>query len=163
MPPTPTQTTAAATSDEVSTTTIDSQIPQYDTIIIECDGSYKRFKDIAAIGYVLKKRDDTKIEKRHTEAEPATTSTETEAHACLQALKAAQKYNPSFIILYSDCQPVIEKITNGKTKGAKDIYLQIFNELQRIQHVSVNHIPRERNTDAHDLAHKTLYRLEEDL
>jgi ribonuclease HI len=161
MSPTPTQTATTTVIDESSTTTTDNQIPQYDTIIIECDGSYKRFKDIAAIGYILKKRDGTQIEEHHTETKPATTSTETEAHACLQALKAAQKYNPSFIILYSDCQPVINKITNGKTKGAKDVYLQIFNELQYIRHVSVNHIPRESNTDAHDLAHKTLDELED--
>lgn len=163
MSSTPTQTATATVVDESSTTTTNSQIPQYDTIIIECDGSYKRFKDIAAIGYILKKRDDTKIEKHHTEAKPATTSTETEAYACLQALRAARKYNPSFIILYSDCQPVIKKITNGKTKGLKEVYLQILNELQQIKHVSVNHTPRENNTDAHDLAHKTFDKLEDNL
>ncbi len=132
---------------------------QASTVVINCDGSYHSRENLAAIGYIIKTNRGGVLEKHHSESSPAETSAETEANACLTAVRAAQKYSPSHLILYSDCNSVIKKIKNEYPDSQQEIYCLIRNELSHINHVSIKPTSRDRNQEAHDLAHLSLRKL----
>jgi ribonuclease HI len=138
-----------------------SQPDHVETIIIKCDGSFHRKGNLAGIGYIIESNENEIIEKHHSESRIANTSTQTEAHACLTAIRAAKKCSPSHLILYSDCEPVIDKIKDGNPSQQKDVYHQIRHELKYIKHTTIKHTPRERNREAHDLAHLSLRKLKD--
>ena len=131
------------------------------TVIVRCDGSFCRKDNIAGIGYIIESNHGDTLEKHHSESKLAETSTQTEAHACLTAIRAAKKYNPSHLILYSDCDPVIDKITDGNPTHQKEVYHQIRHELQYIKRTNIKYTPRERTRKAHDLARLSLRKLKD--
>lgn len=132
---------------------------QLDSVIIRCDGSFCRNGDLAAIGYVIENNGGEVVEKNHHAIETATTSTQTEAHACLKAIQAAKKFDPSALFLYSDCHPVVEKIKSGDPTNQRDVYHSIRHEISNIKHVSIKHTQRKYTQEAHRLAHLSLRQL----
>lgn len=132
-----------------------------ETVVIHCDGSYQRKQDLAGIGYVIETNGGTVLENHHSESVNATTSTQTEAHACLTAIRAAKKYNPSHLILYSDCNPVIKKIKSNNPHTQPEVYHIIRQEIKYIKHVSIKPTPRGENKKAHNLAHLSLRKLKD--
>jgi ribonuclease HI len=135
----------------------DGQTHSADTVIARVDGSYHPDDGASSAGFVLEGNCGTTFEERWQECPHATTSTETEAAAALTAIRAAKKYEPSFIVLYSDCQPVVQRIdADGAANDEKFVYRQITAELDEIEYVSINYIPRERNQRADELAHRGL-------
>lgn len=156
-------TTQTTTSKSRPTSNEDTQKEgepqQLDSVIIRCDGSYHRKGNLATIGFIIENNGGEVVEKHHCPIESATTSTQTEAHACLEAIQAAKKYEPSALFLYSDCQPVVEKIKCGDPTDQRDVYHSVRHEIDSIQHVSINHTKRKYNEEAHRLAHLSLRKL----
>jgi len=138
----------------------EDKLPTHDTVIIHSDGSYQQEHDLSGIGFTLESNTGDTIHEQWEYTPDATTSMETEAAAALLAVRTAKAYSPSFIILYSDCQPLINRIDRACSDRELDgLYAEIYRELESIEITSVNHIPRERNRRADELAHRALDRL----
>lgn len=132
----------------------------HETVIIHCDGSYQREGNLAAVGYVISTRGGDVIEKHYEPVEAATTNAETEAHAFLQALRAGKRFNPSYVVINSDCDTVVEQVKRETSRSMQpEIYQSIQLELDPITHVSIKCPDRRENEDAHDLAHLSLRKL----
>lgn len=130
---------------------------QYDTIVIYTDGSFNEEKNFSGTGFVLEKRCGDEILTNWSVEPNARTSLDTEAQAVLKAVREAKRFRPSFIILYSDCQPVLDRLEQDhEPRNMKQVYREIRVELETVDITSLNHIPRDRNTRAHDLAHRAL-------
>lgn len=133
---------------------------QYDTVIIYADGSYKGSKEIAGIGFLLKSKGGTVIEKE-TEPVTAETSLETEAKAMQNAIKRARSFTPSHMVVHTDCESLVEKVT--ETQSTKGVYDSIRKLTEDIEFVTIKHIDRSRNETADELAHLALRREEDRL
>jgi ribonuclease HI len=153
----PTTPTPPVSSQQTTTTNNKS----VETVVIHCDGSFQRQRNLAGIGYIIETNGGTTLEKHHSESVNATTSTQTEAHACLTAIRAAKKYNPSHLVLYSDCNPVLEKIKSDTPHRQREVYHAIRQELNYIKYTSIKPTPRNKNKKAHALAHLSLRKLKD--
>lgn len=137
-------------------------LPEYDTVIVQSDGSYQQDGHLAGVGFILKTRWGEIIHEEWGYAHNATTSMQTEATAMLRGVKAAKLFSPSYIIAYADCEPVVSRVNSNCPSGTPaNRYVSINIELQHIDHVSVTHISREHNNRADTLAHKGLDKLRE--
>jgi len=134
-----------------------------DTVIIHSDGSYRQEDDLSGTGYTLETNAGDKFREDWQIAPNAETSMETEAAAALAAVREAKKFDPSHIILYSDCKPMVRILDSANEPGAdRDaVYTRIRELLSTVEFTNITHIPRERNERAHDLAHRGLREAED--
>lgn len=132
----------------------------FDTIIIHSDGSYCQDGDLSGTGFTLETNGGEVITEQWDTAPNAETSMETEAAAALAAVRTAKQFDPSYIILYSDCKPLVDRLDQDHSPAAEgSFHHNAYMELQDIEFTSVAHIPRERNMRADDLAHRGLREL----
>lgn len=158
----PTTETAWQTN-KTETATTPNKSETHSTITIWCDGSYYYRKNMAAVGYVLTTISGNKIEENRCEAEPATNILETEAFACLEAIKASLKYNPEYILIYTDNKKLEQQLTTNPPHEINDIYIEIKNMIDKISRVSIKHTPRHQNEEAHTLANSKLREMKKEL
>lgn len=134
---------------------------QHDKVVIYSDGSFYHRDCIASIGYRIETEFGELLHEGKRKIDEATTSTQTEAHACLNAIRKAKQFGPSHIEIHLDCNPVRRKIVKENPHSLKDVYRQIHKEMKTVQYVSVNLIDREENEKAHKLANNHLQKLKD--
>ncbi len=135
----------------------------FDTVIIHSDGSYHEDGDLSGTGFTLETNGGEVITERWDTAPAAETSMETEAVAALTAVREAKKFNPSYIILYSDCKPLVDRLDQEHPpSGDGTFYHEARTELAELEFTSISYIPRERNARADELAHRALRELRGD-
>lgn len=125
-----------------------------ETVVIYADGSYHQQTSCAAVGYTIETNRGTTITEKSSVV-AAATSMQAEAMAALQAVRQAKDYDPSYIILYSDCQPLVNAIVD-KPENRSLTTEMISDELESLPFTTVKHIPRSRNERADQLASQGL-------
>ncbi len=149
-------------STESTTAGSDAQ-QTVNTVIIHSDGSYQRNGDLSGVGFTLETNSGDILQEQWREAPNATTSMEAEAAAALFAIQEAKKYSPSFIMLYSDCKPLVDRIDDiEQSTAVKSVYQRIRKEIKEVEITNTSHIDRERNKRADELAHRALRELREE-
>lgn len=147
--------TANNAADAPPTTGTDAR--NIETVIIHSDGSYYQDDNLSGTGFVLETNGGDVIAERWDDAPEAQTSMETEATAALRAVQAAKQFNPSYIILYSDCKPLVQRLDQEHApSNLKSVYRETREELGELEYSSIIHIPREQNERADELAHRAL-------
>jgi len=132
------------------------EVAQVNTAIIFTDASYHVRDAVAAAGFLIKnKRGDT-IRKCWQDISHVNTSMQAEAAGALSAVQTAKEYDPSYIILHTDCEPLMKKIDPDNEPG-EHIHIskrheQIRDELNPVEHISITHVSRGNNKDADSLA-----------
>jgi ribonuclease HI len=140
-------------------TLVDTEPDGVETVIIHADGSYHQENDRSGTGFTLEKKNGRDTFREGWQTAPnADTSMETEAAAALAGVREALKFGPSYIILYSDCKPLV-RILDSENEPGDDrapVYKRTREMLSTVEFTTITHIPRDRNERAHDLAHRGL-------
>lgn len=148
-----TQTPADTIADKRSVTVTERQPSRsLDTVVVYVDGSYHHDQEIAVSGVVLRGNDNETYRELWTTHPESSTSMETESAAVLNGIQVAQTYDPSHIVVYSDCEPVVRRIQQ-RTRTDLDVFDRIYRLLDEFDFVNVHHIPRKRNQRADEVAH----------
>lgn len=129
-------------------------------LFIYTDGASRNNPGEAGIGAVIK---DERGETLETVSEylGIATNNVAEYTALIQALKAAQKFNPSQIDFYLDSQLVVRQMI-GEYKIKNVGLIPLVKEAQELIRrmaagkVSFHHIPREENKEADALANEAI-------
>lgn len=131
---------------------------QRDTVVVYVDGSYRTDPPVATGGFRLETNTGKLLLEDWSVLSGASTSTESEALAMLTAVRTAKAYTDSFVIVYSDCEPVVRKVEKAIPPRSQSmispepVYQHLAHELAKFEITSINHIGRERNKRADELA-----------
>ncbi len=114
-------------------------------IFINTDGGSRGNPGLAAIGIIIRDKND-KIIELYKEKIGVTTNNVAEYKAIIKALNLAKNYTNNEIILSSDSEVVVRQIT-GKYKISKDHLKVLFDEVKKeeknFSKVGYNHVFRE--------------------
>lgn len=133
-----------------------------DTVIIHTDGAYRTDEGLATIGYTLEDNRGNDLEEGWQEAIMASTSMQAEAEAILRAIRLAKKYNPSHVVVSTDCNQLHEHIAHGTPTSSDSLQLlidQVQAELATIDLARVKQTTSDFTQRAHDLAARGLREL----
>ena len=127
-------------------------------VIIFTDGAADPNPGPAAIGAVIKD-EAGRILARISQRIGRATNNQAEYQAIISALEKAIKLGARRVDLYSDSELVVRQI-NGryrvKNAALKPSYRQVKQLQGLFEHFTVTHIPRQRNSEADNLANKAL-------
>ncbi|MDI3534406.1 MAG: ribonuclease [Thermosediminibacterales bacterium] len=127
-----------------------------DTLVIHTDGASRGNPGDAGIGIVVYNEDKTKIIKELYEYIGKTTNNVAEYTALLKGLKAVEALKPKAIKIFLDSELIVKQI-NGEYKvrneGLRPIYEDVKKLLRKFNY-TIEHIPREQNKKADELANK---------
>jgi len=133
-------------------------------IIVYTDGASRGNPGPAAAGFVL--YDQNKIQLCAKAVYVGqTTNNVAEYTALINALQAAQKFNPKNLTLYSDSELLVRQI-NGlyrvKSEQIRPLFQQALQLLEKFENWKLQHITRDKNKQADKLVNKAL-NLEKDI
>ena len=133
-------------------------------IIAYTDGASRGNPGPAAAGFVL--YDQNKIQLCAKAVYVGqTTNNVAEYTALINALQAAQKFNPKNLTLYSDSELLVRQI-NGlyrvKSEQIRPLFQQALQLLEKFENWKLQHITRDKNKQADKLVNKAL-NLEKDI
>lgn len=124
--------------------------------MIYTDGASRGNPGDAGIGIVVYNEDKTKIIKELYEYIGKTTNNVAEYTALLKGLKAVETLKPKAIKIFLDSELIVKQI-NGEYKvrneGLRPIYEDVRKLLGKFNY-TIEHIPREQNKKADELANK---------
>lgn len=124
--------------------------------MIHTDGASRGNPGDAGIGIVVYNEDKTKIIKELYEYIGKTTNNVAEYTALLKGLKAVEALKPKAIKIFLDSELIVKQI-NGEYKvrneGLRPIYEDVKKLLRKFNY-TIEHIPREQNKKADELANK---------
>jgi formyltetrahydrofolate-dependent phosphoribosylglycinamide formyltransferase len=127
-------------------------------IIIFTDGGSRGNPGPAAAGYVLKDTSgNTLLAKGCFLGEQ--TNNFAEYSAIIKSLKAAEKFNPKSIKLFSDSELLVKQINGAykvKSKNLKPLFEQVASCLSNFENWKVQHVYREKNSHADRLVNVSL-------
>jgi len=129
-----------------------------DSVIIFTDGAAKNNPGPAAIGAVIKDKRDKAI-ARISQAIGHATNNQAEYRAIIAALEEAIRLGAKQVKLNSDSELVVRQLKGRyrvKNATLKPLYLQVKQLQSRLESFTVNHIPREQNQEADNLANAAL-------
>lgn len=122
------------------------------------DGASRGNPGKAGAGAVIKAPDGTIIKRLKSYLGIATNNV-AEYRALLMALEAAQALNIQSLKIYADSELVVKQI-KGKYKVRNEDLLVLYNKVQRLlkgfKKFHIDHIPREKNSDADLLANEAI-------
>lgn len=125
-------------------------------LILYIDGVARGNPGEGGIGIIIKNQDGKVLEEIGGYI-GETTNNYAEYTALVTALKAALRYKPSKVTVYSDSQLLVRQI-NGlyrvKSQNLIPLYKEGKDIISKIGNVMVLHIPREKNKEADVLANK---------
>jgi ribonuclease HI len=127
-------------------------------LIIYTDGASLGNPGLAAIGAVIKDEQGRLIARIFQPIGQATNN-QAEYRAIIAALEKAISLGASEVDLNSDSELVVKQINGGyrvKKPSLKPLYQKVKQLQSQLQGFSIAHIPRQRNTEAHKLAHLAL-------
>ncbi|MFC1907173.1 ribonuclease HI family protein [Chloroflexota bacterium] len=131
---------------------------QADRVTIFTDGAAQNNPGPAAIGAVVKDERDKTI-ARISQAIGHATNNQAEYRAVIAALEEAIRLGAKHIRLNSDSELVVRHLEGRyrvKNAALKPLYQQVKQLQSRLESFTVNHIPREQNTEADGLANAAL-------
>lgn len=112
--------------------------------------------EVIGFGYVIQINGERYSSSGYLEGDY--TSMESEYLAMMKALRAASflKTEDDFLMLYTDCDPLIDKMSqwNGSKKW-NDRRKKFLSETEEFE-CNIRWLPRNHNTEAHELAHSGL-------
>ncbi len=125
---------------------------------IHIDGAARGNPGPAAAGVVIHDHQGRQILEAGYLLEPMTNN-QAEYHALLLALQAADKWGERQITVHSDSELLVRQLTGQyrlRSEGLRPLFEQAQKLLLRFDNWQCNHIPREANTRADQLANKAL-------
>ena len=127
-------------------------------VIIFTDGAADPNPGPAAIGAVIKD-EAGRILARISQRIGRATNNQAEYQAIISALEKAIKLGARRVDLYSDSELVVKQLNGSyrvKAPALKPLYQQVKKLQGLFEHFTVTHIPRQRNSEADNLANKAL-------
>jgi ribonuclease HI len=125
---------------------------------IHIDGAARGNPGPAAAGVVIHDHQGRQILEAGYHLQPMTNN-QAEYHALLLALQAADKWGERQITVHSDSELLVRQLTGRyrlRSEGLRPLFEQAQKLLLRFDNWQLNHIPREANTRADQLANKAL-------
>lgn len=129
-------------------------------IVLYCDGASRGNPGQAAIGVFLTDPHGKEIESI-AEMIGEATNNEAEYRALLRGLERAAMLGADEIEIRTDSELLAMQLSGGyrvRVENLKPLHAQVQRSLKRFAHVSIHHIPRERNRRADALANQALNR-----
>jgi len=127
-------------------------------LIIHIDGVARGNPGEGGIGVIIETPDGKKVEEIGKYI-GVTTNNYAEYKALLTALKAALKYKPSKVTIFSDSQLLVRQI-NGIYRIRSEHLIPLYKEsrslIEKIGNVIIIHVPREKNKESDKLANKAV-------
>ena len=118
---------------------------------IYIDGGSKGNPGPAAVGIVFREPNGAQIWSKAKDIGRATNN-QAEYTALVEALKAAKRYHPTSIKVFSDSKLLVSQMNHEykiKNDNIKDLFLEAWNRVIDYKgNVEFTHIPREQNTEA---------------
>jgi len=108
--------------------------------------------DVIGVGYVL--FDDQRYCYKHSYDEELT-SMQAELWAIIEGLKTALYHGAEAVTIYTDCDPLAEKIRSNDLTDFTEPFYELTGELDEFY---VYNIPREHNDEADRLAKEAAWR-----
>jgi ribonuclease HI len=127
-------------------------------LIIYTDGASLGNPGLAAIGAVIKDEQGNLI-ARISQPIGQATNNQAEYRAIIAALEKAISLGAGQVGLNSDSELVVKQINGSyrvKKPSLKPLYQKVKQLQSQLQGFSIAHIPRQRNAEAHKLAHLAL-------
>ena len=129
-----------------------------DKIVIYTDGGSRGNPGSAAAAFILAEKNGRKIAAQAAFLGKATNNF-AEYTAIIKALEAAQSAGAKFVELYCDSEFIVKQL-NGqykvKTETIRPLYTQAIELLSCFQGWTIQHIPREKNSEADELVNQAL-------
>lgn len=127
-------------------------LTELETAIVHVDGAYYSESESAAVGVIIEdNRGNVLFEI--TAPVDVQKSTHAESAAAMVAVQQVRRLlDLSYLVLYSDCQPVVRKLSGECPPRNNPFIRPTRAKLDAFEFLTVKHIPRENNTDAHQLA-----------
>lgn len=125
---------------------------------IYIDGAARGNPGPAAAGVVIHDHQGRQILEAGYHLQPMTNN-QAEYHALLLALQAADKWGERQITVHSDSELLVRQLTGRyrvRSEGLRPLFEQARKLLLRFDNWQCNHIPRQANTRADQLANKAL-------
>ncbi|WP_302083705.1 reverse transcriptase-like protein [Salinibaculum rarum] len=131
------------------------------TAVIETDGAYNNDEDIATIGFTIEDGSGSILQEGWQEAPGATSSMQAETVAALTAIRLSKDYDPSFVVINTDCERLKAYLTEeyAEKPVLELLCEQAREELVEFEHARVRKIKSEHNTRADELAGRGLREL----
>lgn len=151
-------------SSQPDASATDSTPDTADTVIIYTDGAYRTDEDLATIGYTLEDNMGNDLEEGWQEAVTADSNMQAEAEAILRAVRLAKDYEPTHVVVSTDCNQLHQHITEGKPTESNDLQVlidQVQAELDPIDFGRVKSTTSDFTQRAHDLAARGLRELDD--
>jgi ribonuclease HI len=124
------------------------------SLIIETDGASRGNPGLAGAGIIIKDGQGNRI-KQIAEFLGSMTNNQAEYHALIIGLKAAAEYAPEQVTVRMDSELVVRQM-NGQYRVRNPdmipLYTRAVEAAQALQNVTIEHVPRERNSGADDVA-----------
>jgi len=148
------------------TVTIGSQQPDHnpETIIIHADGGYYSDQDIAIGGFTVKDNRGNELRTCWEYIPDGENNMDAEALAIESAIDHADHFNPSYLVVRTDCDTLIPKInpdtpvqtlTSGRNQTViQNIHHRIRKKLSKYEFLTVKSTKREMNKRADELVNR---------
>ncbi len=127
-------------------------------VIIHVDGAARGNPGPAAIGAIIKDGEG-KLIARISRRIGATTNNQAEYRAIIAALEKALELGARQVELNSDSELVVKQLNGSyrvKNAALRPLYQQVKQLQAKLDGFSITHVPRERNTEADNLANMAL-------
>ena len=127
-------------------------------VVIYTDGVSRGNPGLAAIGATIKD-EQGKIIACISQKIGKTTNNQAEYRAIITALEEATRLGARQVELNSDSELVVRQIKGWyrvKNAALKPLYQQVKQLQSRLESLTVNHVPRQQNTEADRLANQAL-------
>jgi len=127
-------------------------------MIIHSDGASRGNPGLAAIGATIKD-EQGKLIARISQRIGTTTNNQAEYRAIIAALEEAIKLGASQVELNSDSELLVRQIKGSyrvRKATLKPLYQRVKQLQSRLESFTINHIPRQQNTEADRLANIAL-------
>jgi ribonuclease HI len=125
-----------------------------EALIIETDGASRGNPGLSGAGVIIKDGQGNRI-KHIAEFLGSMTNNQAEYHALIIGLKAAAEYQPERVTVRMDSELVVRQM-NGqyrvKNPSMIPLYTQAVEAAQALTNVTIEHVPREKNPGADNVA-----------
>lgn len=127
-------------------------------IIIYSDGAARGNPGPAGAGAVLTSKTG-KVLAEVSKYLGEMTNNQAEYRALLLALEEAQRHGATRLAIYADSELMVKQIRGEykmKNAGLKPLHQEIMQHLRKIGPYTIEHVPREKNSHADDLANRAI-------